>query len=64
MIYAHIIRKTDGKMITKVRMNHAPRVGDEIRVRDDLYMRVEQVVWCLDEEHGNCDRVNIGVINA
>ncbi len=65
MIYAHIIDNNTGTLLVKTGMQHAPRVGDEIRLQEDKYVRVKVVVWCVDEEDPlRRDRVNIGVTGA
>ena len=63
--YAHVMREDNGEMLTKSKMSGAPRVGEEIRMggKDyERYYRVARVIWWLDEDHVNGQRVNIGVV--
>ena len=50
----------DNKRVINRRMQHLPRAGDEVRFSDDKYYTVNQVVWCLDEDDTEGQRVNIG----
>jgi hypothetical protein len=61
MIYAHIIEAGTGQMLVRQRIIECPRVGDQIRLTEDRYYAVTQVVWCLDELSDQGQRVNIGV---
>jgi len=40
---------------------YVPRVGDEIRLSENLFYKVEMVVWIYDEPMEKFSRVNIGV---
>lgn len=57
-VYAHIF--LDNKRYSMRQLAHCPRLGDELRLADDKYVKVVQVVWCLDEESPLGQRVNIG----
>lgn len=59
-VSVHIIHEQSG-MLSKRRLRHIPRVGDEIRLPGDRYFTVKRLVWPLDED---CERVNIGVVDA
>lgn len=48
----------NGKLLVRL-LTHVPRVGDEIRMGENSYHKVTQVIWCYDEE-GAHERVNIG----
>lgn len=43
---------------------HVPRVGDELRISENLYFEVTAVVWVYDEEVYPFARANIGIIEA
>lgn len=38
-----------------------PRVGDELRANSKTFYRVKRLVWCLDEENVEGQRVNIEI---
>lgn len=57
----HFLNTGDGKLIFKKYMRAIPRLGDELRLGVDVYVRVELVVWCLDETEPGVERVNLGV---
>ena len=63
-----IMRKTQihfflmdmGGRLHVVIADHVPRLGEEVRLRADLFYRVENVVHCYDEEEESVfNRVNI-----
>lgn len=61
MIYAHVVHERKG-ILTKLRMQHVPSVGDELRLEENLYVTVTRIIWCLDEHYSDgVDRVNVGV---
>lgn len=43
------------------RMEHLPRVGDTIRFPLDVYGKVTEVIWCMDEHSDEGVRVNIRI---
>ena len=52
----------DGKRIINWRMEHIPHIGDTIRFRgvtDERFAKVTEVIWCLDEDSQEGQRVNI-----
>ena len=51
----------DNKMAINCRMQHLPRVGDTMRFEGERYGTVAEVVWCMDEESHEGQRVNIRV---
>lgn len=51
----------DGKQVVDLAMHGVPRVGDTVRLAGDKYVKVTGVVWCLDENNIEGDRVNIGL---
>lgn len=53
----------DGRKVIDWRMQHLPRVGDEVRLSADKHCKVRQVVWCMDEESKEGQRVNLGLEN-
>lgn len=61
MIHAHVIEADTGRMLAAPRIIECPRVGDQIRLTEERYYAVTQVVWCLDELSDRGQRVNIGV---
>ena len=60
--YLHIIDGNDGHILRKKQASAIPRAGDEIRLGDDRFYEVIQVVWVYDELFRNLERVNIGVV--
>ena len=53
----------DGKKVIDWRMEHLPRLGDEIRFSKDRYSIVKQVVWCMDEKDDEGQRVNLRIVS-
>jgi hypothetical protein len=51
----------DGKKVIDWRMQHLPRLGDEMRFSSDRYGIVKQVVWCTDEKDDEGQRVNLRI---
>ena len=49
----------DNKQVLSRRMEHIPRVGDTARFPKEQYAKVIEVVWCLDEDSPEGQRVNI-----
>jgi hypothetical protein len=47
------------KKVINWRMAHLPRCGDTIRMTGERYSRVTEVIWCLDEESLEGQRVNL-----
>ena len=62
IINLHII--FNNKKIAERRVQHSPRVGDEIRLNDDIYYTVTRCCWCYDEEENIHSRLNIEVIES
>lgn len=48
----------DGKKIIDWRMHNIPRTGDTVRLVDERYAKVTEVIWCYDEDDTG-QRVNI-----
>lgn len=61
IIKAHVIEESTGKTLAIQRIGGCPRAGDEIRMSGERYYTVKSVVWCLDEDRHEGQRVNIGV---
>lgn len=61
-ISAHFIHEERG-MLAKMAINHAPRVGDDIRMEGEIYYKVTRLIWIYDEPHQPFQRLNIGVID-
>jgi hypothetical protein len=49
----------DNKMIFNVAMEHLPRNGDTIRIKESSYAKITEVVWCFDEDNTGGQRVNL-----
>ena len=49
------------KLVINYRMEHIPNVGDTIRLsrEKEKCAKVTEVIWCLDEESPEGQRVNI-----
>lgn len=60
-LLAHIIDIKSGVRIAQPLLQHAPRVGDELRLDGYRYYKVVKVVWPLDENESLYTRINIGV---
>lgn len=63
--YIHFIEEKTGDFISKQLVSNIPRLGDELRFSskgNDVYYKVNQVVWVYDEPECPYERVNIGVI--
>lgn len=57
----HFIETDSGEMVNRAYLQFVPRKGDELRLAEDKYFVVEQVVWVYDELKSFGQRVNIGV---
>lgn len=51
----------DGKKIIDWRMESIPRVGDTMRFNGEHYGKVTEIVWCMDEESREGQRINIRI---
>lgn len=60
-LHMHIIEVKSGKQLSRPIMHHCPSVGDEFRLGEKMYFKVECVVWVLDEDDSPYTRVNVGV---
>ena len=49
----------DNKRIIDWRMANIPRIGDTVRLSGERYAKVTEVIWCLDEDRFDEQRVNI-----
>ena len=49
----------NGERILNRHIAHLPRNGDTIRIDEDVYVKVTEVVWCLDEDDSGGARVNL-----
>lgn len=48
------------KLVIDWRMPHLPRMGETVRINDEQYATVTEVVWCLDEDTTESyQRVNV-----
>lgn len=59
--HVHIIEIKSGKHLLRPIMRSVPRVGDELRISDKNYWKVNSVIWCLDEDDSPYTRINLGV---
>lgn len=48
-------------MVIRQRMDHIPRVGDTMRFKGGQYGVVTEVIWCMDEDNLDAQRVNIRI---
>jgi hypothetical protein len=62
-IAAHFIHESKG-LLFKRTINHAPSVGDEIRMPGERYFKVTVLVWVYDEDDSPFQRLNIGITEA
>lgn len=51
----------DGSKVINWRMEHIPTVGDTMRFSGERYGEVTEVVWCMDEQDREGQRVNIKI---
>lgn len=51
----------DKKLVINWRMEHLPRIGDTVRFAGERYGKVTEVIWCMDEESPEGQRVNIRI---
>lgn len=51
----------DGRMMINWRMEHLPRVGDTVCFSSKSYGKVTEVIWCLDEDSAEGQRVNLRI---
>lgn len=49
----------DGERVINRRMEHLPRTGDTVRFAGEKYAKVTEVIWCMDEESIEGQRVNV-----
>jgi hypothetical protein len=49
----------DNNFMQKRSISYLPRVGDTIRFEGDKYGEVTEIIWCLDEDWPEGQRVNI-----
>lgn len=49
------------KPVTQEIMAQVPAVGDVVRVAENIYGRVYEVTWCLDEDSSPYTRANVGL---
>ena len=54
----------ENKIRMKVSANFVPRLGEEVRMSDNEFYEVGQVVWAMDEPDALYERVNIGLRKA
>ncbi len=54
----------DNKKVIDRRMPHIPNCGDTIRFSGERYGRVTEIIWCMDEDDYEGQRVNIRVEKA
>lgn len=53
---------TPPRLVIDWRMEHLPRMGDVLRMNlggDTTFVRVTDVIWCIDEESSEGTRVNL-----
>lgn len=58
-VRAFLMTEPQPKLVIDWRMPHLPRVGDTVRLSGEQYAKVTEVVWCLDEESNEGQRVNL-----
>ena len=59
-IKVHFILESGG-LFARLRLHHAPRVGDELRFSNERYYRVTRLVWAYDEDDEPGQRLNVGM---
>jgi hypothetical protein len=59
MVNIHWVVGSELVLLEKSRLEHVPRVGDEVRGGHRRFYRVVKIVWCLDEEYTDGQRANI-----
>lgn len=53
----------DNKRVIYWRMEHLPRVGDTMRLTEERYGKVTEVIWCMDEPSIEGQRVNLRIVS-
>ena len=51
----------DNKKVIDFHMEHLPRTGDTVRFYGEIYGKVTEIVWCIDEK-GTGTRVNMRMV--
>lgn len=51
----------DGELVINWRVEHLPRVGDKVRFDGEVYGKVTEIIWCMDEPHREGQRVNLRI---
>lgn len=51
----------NNKRVLQRRLEHLPRIGDTVRLDEKRYVKVTEIVWCMDEDESEGQRVNIGM---
>lgn len=49
----------DGKMVSRPVLSHLPSCGDTVRLADEKYAKVTEVIWCMDEPCPAGQRINL-----
>ncbi len=53
----------DNELMLRPMLKHCPRINDTLRLSDTQYVKVTEVIWCLDEPSGSYDRINLRTIS-
>jgi hypothetical protein len=59
MLSVHVF--LDDTRVTAPLMMHLPRTGDTMRFNANLYGKVTEVIWCMDESLAAGQRINLRV---
>jgi hypothetical protein len=49
----------DNKKVIDFHIEHLPRTGDTVRFSGEIYGKVTEIVWCMDEDNRTGTRVNM-----
>ena len=58
-VHAYLMVKPRPKRVIDWRMPHLPHLGDTIRLCGEKYAKVTEVIWCMDEDSSEGQRVNL-----
>ena len=58
-VHGYLMTRPTPVRVIDWRMPHLPRLGDTVRLKGEKYAKVIEVIWCLDEDSPEGQRVNL-----